>query len=91
MFGRKKGRTFSYTKNVSAHSGVTIKKKTIKKNNNKKTKYSQTNNERVHRDCGFWIPSIVLLSWISEIREKQKQKQTNKKTENRKNLHQQIR
>ena len=37
MFGRKKGRTFSYTKNVSAHSGVTIKKnnkrKIIKKPN----------------------------------------------------------
>ena len=36
MFGRKKGRTFSYTKNVSAHSGVTIKKKQLKKKKIKK-------------------------------------------------------
>ena len=66
-----------YTPNVSAHAGVTLKKtQTIKRK-----KYSKTNNERVHRDCRFWISSIALLSWISEIRKKKRRKR------NRKNLH----
>ena len=60
-----------YTPNVSAHAGVTLKKtQTIKRK-----KYSKTNNERVHRDCSFWISSIALLSWISEIRKKKKKKE----------------
>ena len=68
---------------MSAHAGVTLKKEKVKQ-----TKYSKTNNEHAHRGCGFWISSIALLSWISEIREKQTNKQTKKKkTENRKNLH----
>ena len=63
-----------YTPNVSAHAGVTLKKtQTIKRK-----KYSKTNNERVHRDCSFWISSIALLSWISEIRKKKKKKETAK-------------
>ena len=49
------------------------KKKTNKQSNEKK--YSKTNNERVHRDCNFWISSIALLSWISEIRKKRKKPQ----------------
>ena len=40
----------------------------------KRKKYSKTNNERVHRDCSFWISSIALLIWISEIRKKKKKK-----------------
>ena len=48
------------------------KKQTNKQSNEKK--YSKTNNERVHRDCSFWISSIALLSWISEIRKKKKKK-----------------
>ena len=67
-----------YTPNVSAHAGVTPKKK-----KNQTKKFSKTNNERVHRDCSFWISSIALLSWISEIRKKKKKK----KKRNRKNLH----
>ena len=61
---------------MSAHAGVTLKKKKVKQ-----TKYSKTNNEHAHRGCGFWISSIALLSWISEIREKQtnKQKRKNRK------------
>ena len=62
-----------YTPNVSAHASVPLKKtQTIKRK-----KYSKTNNERVHRDCSFWISSIALLSWISEIRKK-KEKETAK-------------
>ena len=61
-----------YTPNVSAHAGVTLKKKKNKQSNEKK--YTKTNNERVHRDCSFWISSIALLSWISEIRIKKKEK-----------------
>ena len=48
------------------------KKKKNKQSNEKK--YTKTNNERVHRDCSFWISSIALLSWISEIRIKKKEK-----------------
>ena len=53
----------------------------LKKKKVKQTKYSKTNNEHAHRGCGFWISSIALLSWISEIREKQtnKQKRKNRK------------
>ena len=59
-----------YTPNVSAHASVTLKKtQTIKRK-----KYSKTNNERVHRDCSFWISTIALLNWISEIRKKKKKK-----------------
>ena len=43
-------------------------------------KYGKTNNERVHRDCCFWISSIALLSWISEIRKKKKRKKPQKLT-----------
>ena len=65
-----------YTPNVSAHAGVTLKKtQTIKRK-----KYSKTNNERVHRDCRFWISSIALLSWISEIRKKKKKEKETAKT-----------
>ena len=65
-----------YTPNVSAHASVTLKKtQTIKRK-----KYSKTNNERVHWDCSFWISSIALLSWISEIRKKKKKKKPQKLT-----------
>ena len=64
---------------MSADAGVTLKKKKVRQ-----TKCSKTNNEHAHRGCGFWISSIALLSWISEIREKQTNKQSNKKEKNRK-------
>ena len=65
-----------YTPNVSAHAGVTLKKtQTIKRK-----KYSKTNNVRVQRDCSFWISSIALLSWISEIGKKKKKEKETAKT-----------
>ena len=70
LFGREKWLKFSHTTNVNVHVGVTLK-----------NKIQKTNNEHAQRDCGFWISSKALLSWISEIRGK-KNKQTNKKRKN---------
>ena len=61
---------FSYTTNVSAHDGVTLKRK--KSTTIKHTIHSKINNERVYIDYGFRVSSTALLCWISEIWKKEK-------------------
>ena len=78
---RRKGITFSYTTNVNAHAGVTLKKKTNKQTNNQtKNTWSQqwTFSQRLQ-----FLDIFYSAPWL-DFRNSKK-KQTNK-PENRKNL-----
>ena len=67
----------TYTTNVSAHPGVTLKKK---KTNKQTIKRKITVKPTMNVFMCFWISFIALLGWISEIRKKKtKQKKKNRK------------
>ena len=62
LFGQRKRITFSYTTNVGAHAGVTLKKKTT--TTMKQTIYSEINNKCVftaHRALFLWYVTVIVI------------------------------
>ena len=61
LFGQRKRITFSYTTNVGAHAGVTLKKK---KTTMTQTIYSKINNKCVftaHRALFLWYVTVIVI------------------------------